>query len=276
MASPPYFAFYPKDFSADHLVESMTTLQVGAYILLLCKAWQADPPASLPADDAVLARLARLSPAEWSAAKAAVLAPFKLGSDNRYHQKRLRQEHGRAVAVRKARAEAGRKGGRPKKVRDGPPPEKANGLALLKQTQSKTLSDSGSNSDSSSGKRGQGGKGPAPPDGFADFWAAYPRKVARKAAAEAWARLAPDEALRGRILAAVEAQKRSPGWLKDGGQYVPHPATWLNKHRWEDEVGPPAPARSAVQQAFDEAQRREARCRANGSPGPSGTAPSSA
>ena len=44
-----------------------------------------------------------------------------------------------------------------------------------------------------------------------------------------------DEAL-AVILAAVERQKLSKGWIKDGGQYIPHPATWLNKRRWEDAV----------------------------------------
>ena len=110
MTRPPFFAFYPADFAGDITVEAMTTLQVGAYILLLCKAWQADPPASLPNDDAVLARLARLTPAEWSEVKAGVLSPFSLGTDNRWHQKRLRQEYEKAKALIKDRAKAGRSG----------------------------------------------------------------------------------------------------------------------------------------------------------------------
>jgi hypothetical protein len=27
----------------------------------------------------------------------------------------------------------------------------------------------------------------------------------------------------------------SAEWTKDGGQFIPHPATWLNQKRWEDE-----------------------------------------
>ena len=38
------------------------------------------------------------------------------------------------------------------------------------------------------------------------------------------------------ILAAIEAQKKSEQWVKDGGQYIPHPATWLNQGRWDDQV----------------------------------------
>jgi len=34
---------------------------------------------------------------------------------------------------------------------------------------------------------------------------------------------------------ALAWQARQPGWLKDDGQYIPLPATWLNGARWEDE-----------------------------------------
>ena len=37
-------------------------------------------------------------------------------------------------------------------------------------------------------------------------------------------------------MSAIEAQKKSPQWTKDGGQFIPHPATWLNGKRWEDQV----------------------------------------
>ena len=38
------------------------------------------------------------------------------------------------------------------------------------------------------------------------------------------------------MIQAVEKQKQSTQWQRDGGQYIPHPATWLNQERWEDEV----------------------------------------
>ena len=81
---------------------------------------------------------------------------------------------------------------------------------------------------------------PAPPassvgDGFGDFWAVYPRKKDRDRAEKAWRKLAPDADLRAVILAAVERQKRSEQWRRDGGQYIPHAATWINGKRWTDE-----------------------------------------
>lgn len=70
---------------------------------------------------------------------------------------------------------------------------------------------------------------------FDEFWKAYPRKVGKEAARKAFAKAQVDL---GTILSAVEAQKRSAQWQKDGGQYIPNPATWLNQGRWEDEVPP--------------------------------------
>lgn len=69
------------------------------------------------------------------------------------------------------------------------------------------------------------------PDGFAEFWVAYPKKVGKGAAEAAWRKLRPPP---GVCVSAVESAKRSAQWLKDGGQFVPNPATWLNQRRWED------------------------------------------
>lgn len=71
---------------------------------------------------------------------------------------------------------------------------------------------------------------------FETFWAAYPRKTAKGEARKAWAKLDPVGGLLDTIMAAVEAQKNSRQWLADGGRFIPHPATWLNQARWEDEV----------------------------------------
>jgi len=108
--TPPYFPFYPADFAGDGLVEAISTKAVGAYLLLICKAWYENPPASIPNDDATLARWARLSADEWAECKAAVLSCWKLRHDGRWYQKRLEKEY-RAVRERlKKRADAGREG----------------------------------------------------------------------------------------------------------------------------------------------------------------------
>lgn len=71
-----------------------------------------------------------------------------------------------------------------------------------------------------------------PMDKFATFWGAYPRKEAKAVAVKAWAKLKPDAALLGVILAAIARQKEGRQWQEG---FVPHAATWLNQRRWEDE-----------------------------------------
>lgn len=71
-------------------------------------------------------------------------------------------------------------------------------------------------------------------DAFEVFWAAYPRKIAKDPARKSFTRLDPN--LLPTILTALDAQKRSEQWLKEGGKFIPHPATWLNQKRWEDEA----------------------------------------
>jgi len=73
--------------------------------------------------------------------------------------------------------------------------------------------------------------------GFDSFWQVWPKKKAKLDAIKAWEKLNPSGELVDRIIAAVEFQKQSRDWLKNDGQYIPYPATWLNGQRWTDEVG---------------------------------------
>jgi hypothetical protein len=65
--------------------------------------------------------------------------------------------------------------------------------------------------------------------------------VKKPKALAAFQKLKPDSALLDRILDAVERQKQSRAWRKDNGQFIPHPATWLNNRQWEDSVEPNPP-----------------------------------
>jgi hypothetical protein len=67
------------------------------------------------------------------------------------------------------------------------------------------------------------------------FWDAYPKRVSKKEARKAWAHLQPDAATVDQMLATLAWQCQQPGWVKDGGQFVPYPASWLRDARWEDE-----------------------------------------
>lgn len=70
---------------------------------------------------------------------------------------------------------------------------------------------------------------------FLAFWAVYPRKRSKGQAEKAWAKLKPDAALFAAIMAGLDRARASPDWLKEGGEFIPHPSTWLNAKGWEDE-----------------------------------------
>lgn len=78
-------------------------------------------------------------------------------------------------------------------------------------------------------------RGSAGGEGFALFWAAYPKKSAKQDALKAFVKLAPSTELLDTLLSAIALQKASAGWAKDGGAFIPLPASWLRGRRWEDE-----------------------------------------
>ena len=73
---------------------------------------------------------------------------------------------------------------------------------------------------------------------FDSFWAAYPKKRSKGQAERAWMKICPDEALFKEIMSGLKKAKISHDWVKDGGQFIPYPATWLNAKGWEDEHVP--------------------------------------
>ena len=69
---------------------------------------------------------------------------------------------------------------------------------------------------------------------WAEFWAAYPKKLNKKKAYAAFKKVKPDDELFEQMMASLEAQKKSTQWTKDGGQFIPYASSWLNGERWED------------------------------------------
>ncbi len=71
---------------------------------------------------------------------------------------------------------------------------------------------------------------------FDAFWQAYPKRIAKAKAEEAFSKLNPDEELMKVMLAALKAWSKTDQWTKESGQFVPNPTTWINQRRWEDEL----------------------------------------
>jgi hypothetical protein len=49
-----------------------------------------------------------------------------------------------------------------------------------------------------------------------------------------------------KVLETLAALKASGDWQKDNGQFIPHPASWLNAGGWDDEL----PAVDAEPESF--------------------------
>jgi len=67
---------------------------------------------------------------------------------------------------------------------------------------------------------------------FMEFWSLYPKKKKKKEALNAWLKVSPPIQP---VLNAIGWQKQQQDWVKEEGKFIPHPATYINGHRWEDE-----------------------------------------
>jgi hypothetical protein len=75
---------------------------------------------------------------------------------------------------------------------------------------------------------------PTDEEGFEQFWKVYPKKVAKGDARKAWKQTKAIRPPIAELLKTVYAARASKGWLKDEGEFIPYPATWLRGERWED------------------------------------------
>jgi hypothetical protein len=69
---------------------------------------------------------------------------------------------------------------------------------------------------------------------FEDFWKEYPRKVAKKSAEKAWNKLTDIE--QTKALNAITQHVKYWKTKETEHEFIPHPATWLNQARFEDEL----------------------------------------
>jgi len=72
--------------------------------------------------------------------------------------------------------------------------------------------------------------------GFAEFWERYPRRIGKAAARKAYAK-ALKVGTHDDIMFGLSQQMTS--LTAREAQYIPHPATWLNQERWNDDAEQP-------------------------------------
>lgn len=149
---------------------------------------------------------------------------FTLEDDNCWHNKRCDDEIREFRRLAEVSRINGKLGGRPKKTQqvilDNPAitQQEPVGLQPIPNTQYPS-------------------KPPISPKGgiagFESFWNTYPKKVGKGAAEKAWQKAKINGELKT-VLDAVDRQCHSDQWLRDGGQFIPNPATWINQKRWLD------------------------------------------
>lgn len=93
-------------------------------------------------------------------------------------------------------------------------------------------------------------KGDELPEDFEEFWDAYPKRVNKSTAVKAFKRLKPDSELLEKIFADLRVRCQTEDWRKEDGKFIPHPSTYLNQRRWEDEIKPKAVGKKIVNEAY--------------------------
>lgn len=83
--------------------------------------------------------------------------------------------------------------------------------------------------------RGEEGIAESAKGRFDDFWSIYPssKKIGKKVCRDIWQRRKLDQQA-DEIINGLNQWLTNPSWVKDGGQFVPNPQTFLNQNRWED------------------------------------------
>ncbi|MBM0140178.1 YdaU family protein [Pseudomonas cannabina] len=140
----------------------------------------------------------------------------------------------------KQAAENGKRGGRPKKTQGEPNPNPEETQPVISANPAETGLKANQEPITNNHKPiDQKHTAQAPADElFPKFWKLYPNKKGKTAAEKAWKKLKVTDDLFTLIAQGLAKQCASLAWTKDNGQFIPHPATWLNGKRWEDEVQP--------------------------------------
>jgi uncharacterized protein YdaU (DUF1376 family) len=98
-----WMPFYIGDYLAD--TQHLTTLQHGAYLLLIMHYWHHE---ALPTDEKAIARICRLNRVQWESNCQAIAKLFLTG----WKHKRIEVEIGKSKKISAERALSGYKGGK--------------------------------------------------------------------------------------------------------------------------------------------------------------------
>lgn len=229
-----WFKFYIGDFQRDTGHLSLT--ERGAYLCLIHHYYATEKP--LPNDHTALCRVAGAQTKDEKDAVRAAMGFFEVVDSGLMHARIEAELHkagdvsntNRQIALAREAARRTAKEEHEATTNRGQSVPRNEHEQSTPQTPDTRLIP---NTPPTPRKRGSAGD-----EGFGMFWAAYPNKTAKQAAAKAFAKVAPSADLLDEMLQAIARQKTWPKWVKDGGQYIPNPATWLNGEQWLNEPPP--------------------------------------
>lgn len=246
MSAPPWMPLFVAEYLAD--TGHLSTLEHGAYMLLIMHYWQND---GLPNDDRKLARIARLSATDWRQVRDTVSDLF----DDRWRHARIDRERTNAYETMAKRSAAGKRAANAryaKRSSDGPP------------TPAQKGSGQGHNPDTTqmAQKESSTGTGGAEPSWRIEFtmtfWPAYPHKVGKPKALKAFLaarEVAALDAIMDGLARYVRGKPPDQRWL--------NPANFLEDERWNDEPAPqptgPARPHDAIYSALASVVEERAR-----------------
>jgi uncharacterized protein YdaU (DUF1376 family) len=198
-----WYKHYLGDYARD--TSDLSVTEHGAYRLLLDAYYSRGSP--LPCDKSLLYRICRAHRLHEKRAVDVVVERFFTNSNMTIKHKRVDQE----ILKYQAQCLANRRPIRERIVNEsGLQPDTR--TRNQSTTRSKTLS---ANADGA----------------WEKFWGNYPRKTAKQAALKAWGRLKDSDL--PAVFEGLEACKESDQWRRG---IIPHPATFLNGRRWEDDL----------------------------------------
>jgi len=216
--SQPFMKFFTRDWMSDVNLRLCSIAARGLWIDMLCIMHQSEPRGMLCVSEDELAVLIHSDKAqvERLVKELESRGVFSRDTDGTIFSRRMVADEGKSIEA----AERGRKGGNPALVKKQP--EMQQDDVEKDEVEECTTGTT---------------EAPKLPytNEFEEFWSAYPKKIGKGAAWRAWSKAKARPAIRD-ILIAVIQQAESEQWTKDGGQFIPHPSTWINQARWLDEV----------------------------------------
>ena len=87
---------------------------------------------------------------------------------------------------------------------------------------------------------------------FNEFWGQYPRKVGKQKAQKAFNKL--DASTQQKALEGIARYTQFWEQQQTAVEYIPHPTSWINAGRWEDELTEPSASTSDIRQ-YDQPSR---------------------